>query len=162
MTRKKKPGKKVQVRGGKHPQAEGDVSGAKRPTARPHDRTTTHCIVWGFGLLDIEGAWSWLSVSATDDHHREVLRKLGQIEKSTWGEAIGSGSAGAIKAIPVENLCRDAQERLIELQQDDLDQVWEIRLSGVKRVWGARDGAVFRLLWWDPKHQVCPSHTRNT
>jgi hypothetical protein len=45
-------------------------------------------------------------------------------------------------------------ENLTEIDRDDLDHLWGIRLTGTERVWGMLDGAVFSLLWWDPDHLV--------
>ena len=71
------------------------------------------------------------------------------------------GRAG-IKNIKIDSLCKEAQNRLIELRFDDLDELWEFRLSGKERIWGTRFGAVIDLIWWDPNHEVCPSKKKHT
>ena len=36
------------------------------------------------------------------------------------------------------------------------------RISGPGRVWGIREEHVLDLLWWDPRHEVCPSPKKHT
>ena len=47
------------------------------------------------------------------------------------------------------------------------DIVEQIRAAGIMRmnmprIWGARRGDVFHVLWWDPEHEVWPSQLRYT
>ena len=84
---------------------------------------------------------------------------MGHIGASTFEEL--SGPSGN-KAIPIEHLCSDAQNRLRDLGLDDYDEVWEMRIGGKERVWGLRDASVMLLLWWDPEHEVCPSEKKHT
>jgi len=76
----------------------------------------------------------------------------------TWAEIHRSGS----HAIPIENLCSEAQKRLADIEQDDTDELYSFRVSGKERLWAVRLGQFARLLWWDPEHEVCPSHMRHT
>ncbi len=89
---------------------------------------------------------------------REVIDGLRPFESMTWGEIEGSRhhfiSRGSIIAA--------AQKRLRDTRQDDVDELFSLRLGGKKRVFGIRDGSVLRLLWWDPKHQICPSVPKHT
>jgi hypothetical protein len=64
---------------------------------------------------------------------------------------------GGAKSVPVDHLCREAQDRLIELERDDTEQLWELRIPTTDswRAWGLVDGAVFYFIWWDPDHTVC-------
>ncbi len=50
-----------------------------------------------------------------------------------------------------------AQSRLLHLKLDDEEELFRFRLDGESRVWGIREGRVFRILWWDPGHEICPS-----
>lgn len=36
------------------------------------------------------------------------------------------------------------------------------RITAKERVWGLLVEDVFYLLWWDPEHEVCPSHLKHT
>jgi len=126
---------------------------------------TEGCFVFRHELVDLDGPWPPTRV--TGDLLRTYYSRLGEMEGRTWNEAIrstntrkgrgGGGMVGAVKAIPVGDLCAAAQDRLAELRQDDRDELWEIRITSEARLWGIREGDRFYLLWWDPEHEVCPS-----
>ncbi|MDQ2731557.1 MAG: hypothetical protein M3Y56_07855, partial [Armatimonadota bacterium] len=65
---------------------------------------------------------------------------------------------------PVElgKLCKAAQDRLVEIRQDDAATLFSLRIGGQGRIWGVRDGPTLRILWWDPQHEVCPSLKKHT
>lgn len=48
------------------------------------------------------------------------------------------------------------------VDNDDLDQLFSLRLTVRKRVWGIKEGNIFWILWWDPEHEVCKSHKKHT
>ncbi|MGH9069353.1 MAG: hypothetical protein ACRD0J_17955 [Acidimicrobiales bacterium] len=87
------------------------------------------------------------------------MEKLGYYEGSTIDELAGPRG---LKRIPVDHLGATAKRRLGELDLDDYDSLWELHLTGKQRLWAVRDGPVLALLWWDPNHQVCPSHKKHT
>jgi hypothetical protein len=103
-------------------------------------------------MLDFEGSWGWKGFTAS--HIKALHEKCKAWETMRASEVFG---AGGNKLIPLGNLDRAARNRLKEIELDDLDGLWELRLSGEKRVWGTRVEHVFYLIWWDPKHTVCPS-----
>lgn len=45
---------------------------------------------------------------------------------------------------------------------DDVDDLYQLHVTGPKRVWGIRFGPYLKLLWWDPDHQVYPVRKRHT
>lgn len=55
--------------------------------------------------------------------------------------------------MPKNKLCKQAQNRLIELDLDDYDLFFQLKIQGLQRLWGIRDGGVFIILWWDPHHK---------
>lgn len=75
-----------------------------------------------------------------------------------WSEILNRNS----HAVPISKICPEAQGRLKELKQDDVDELISLRLTGKKRVWGIRDQNILKILWWDPEHTVCPSLKRHT
>jgi len=88
----------------------------------------------------------------------DVLDKLTAFESMTWAAILGTDH----HEILVGSLCKEAQDRLATLKLDDLDTVLSLRLTALERVIGYRqDGAVY-LLWWDPRHEVCPSNLKYT
>lgn len=65
---------------------------------------------------------------------------------------------------PIEayKLQKFAQDRLAELQMDDLDLLWSIHVDGAFRIWGIRDASLLKILWIDPCHEICPSYKKHT
>jgi len=106
--------------------------------------------------MDVDGPWSFYRKASKD--LRNILEKLGQFESMTWGQLKGCGH----HAVPGDSLASEARKRLREIKQDDIAELFSLRLSGKQRVWGILDGAVLRLLWWDPEHKICPSPRRHT
>lgn len=82
---------------------------------------------------------------------------LAEVEKFTWASA-----APRVKSVPASGICKDARDRLGDIERDDIDDLVEIRLGNKPRVWGVRRGHVFHVLWWDPDHTVWPTEPRNT
>jgi len=111
-------------------------------------------IAWRIQDLDPEGGWGWQDVSRATVVER-ILYKLAHFETMTFPD-IERAVKGSHN-VSYDQLCRDAQKRLEERGLEDLDQLFSLRLSGKERIWGIREGNVLRILWWDPKHQVCPS-----
>ena len=145
--RNKRPRQGAEVRGGKH--------AAVAPDAQPSS-TAHEGVSWGFRYLDHADGWCWFALEG--DKRREVLRKLGELESCTWGELGRVKSAGSCKPVEIDKIpTKAAKDRLVDLQLDDRDHIWEIRLSGTERLWGFRERHVFQLLWWDPDHTVWPS-----
>jgi hypothetical protein len=112
--------------------------------------------IWRFGILDFDGEWHWNLDAAT---LRNVRDKLVGFESMTWAEIEGKRhhylSAGSVS--------KTALDRLEEIRQDDAaDLLFSLACSGPERLIGIRAGREFRLLWWDPEHEVCPSSKKNT
>lgn len=113
---------------------------------------------WRVDLVDFDGNWGWEKATARVVLS-EVVPKLHNFETMNWADVEGpSGS----HFVSVDSLCDGAQERLKEINQVDLDKLFSLRITGERRLWGVRDGHVLRVLWWDPKHEVCPSHKKHT
>ncbi len=64
--------------------------------------------------------------------------------------------------IAIEKLSKEAQQRLSQIQLDDLDELYSIRLNGRGRVFCVHRPQYMRVLWFDPEHQVCPSTLKHT
>jgi hypothetical protein len=135
----------------REPKGPGKLRRDPRAVEVPDD--STEKIVWRLARLDLDGEWGWRKLDA--GHLERVVQQLKHFEGMTIGELFNRGGN---KRIPAENICKDARDRLDEIQADDLDELWELRLTGKNRVWGSRSGHVYHVLWWDPEHTVCPSH----
>lgn len=106
--------------------------------------------------MDLDGPWHWNNL---DPHHlKDFLAKVLQSQKLSWQSLRDNGS----HLVDVSKLIPTAQKRLRDIGQDDLDQLYSLRLTGIKRVWGIKEGNILWLLWWDPSHEICPSAKKHT
>ena len=102
----------------------------------------------------MDGPYGWNFVSESDI--RQVLDALRSFESMSW-IAIKSSTSHNSHFIAVDSLSQRARQRLNEIEQDDVDQLFSLRLSGLKRIFGFLDNGILSILWWDPEHAVCPS-----
>lgn len=92
---------------------------------------------------------------------QRIQERISAFESMTWGEIlVRDGKEN--HAIPVCDLNCDARNRLVELKQDDIDELVSLRFSARERIFGIREGAVLKLLWWDPMHLICPAPKKHT
>jgi hypothetical protein len=113
---------------------------------------------WRLGEIDWDGPWGWEKVELSE-LIRVVIPKLHDYESMTWAEVEGpSGS----HAVGLDQVCSQAQTRLEELGKGELETLFSVRITGERRVWGVKDVAILRVLWWDPNHSVCPSIKKHT
>jgi hypothetical protein len=143
---------------GRQPASVITTGAQKKPIPAAPRTESGATIVWRFSMLDLKGPWGWKDFSGAV-HATQLSEKATGWESMKEGEFFGPGGN---KLIPIGNLCAEAQRRLEELELDDHDGLWELRLSGKPRLWGLRSGHVFYPLWWDPKHTVCPSKKKHT
>ncbi|WP_329220603.1 hypothetical protein [Streptomyces microflavus] len=139
-----------------------------RGVATPGELDEQHP-VWRTSLLDREhaGSWSW---EITDVTLLKIITLLSDMERLTWREIRqqqtgGNRRRGAKhKPIPRDHLCKEAQERLEELQLDDFEELFRFRTGNMERLWGVLSGdnpKVFYPIWWDADHLVCPTKDQN-
>lgn len=74
----------------------------------------------------------------------------------TWNEILVKGKKRN-HSVAITQLCAQAQKRLRDSGQADLEELVSLRLSGPERVWGILREGVLAVIWWDPNHEVCPS-----
>ena len=84
------------------------------------------------------------------------MPKLCNFESMTWSE-IMRASGGRSKGnnshfVKVKSLTPDAKRRLAEIGQDDVSDLFSLRLSATERIYGIRDRRALKLLWYDPHH----------
>ena len=142
----------------KHPGVKSWPVADKQPRTGPrrdpsdHDRET---IAWVFGIVDMQGPWGWRT-TAVKVWWNKILPKLQDFESMTWSE-IMQGSGGRKRGtnshyVEVRLLTSQAKRRLAEIVQEDVSQLFSLRLSGTERIYGIREGRVLKLLWYDPHH----------
>lgn len=154
--RSKRPSSPYADRGGqKSPRS--DFAGENRKTPRGGAPDSAGQFpLWAFRIVDLGGPWCWSALGG--DALREVLQRMRELESMTWHAITETGS----HFIDISSLSKPARNRLMEIQQDDVDQLYSLRMTGRRRIFGIRDGGVLRVLWWDPEHEVCPAPRKHT
>lgn len=107
-------------------------------------------MAWRFGAGDRGGTWAWTDCQ---DAAHDILTKLGDFEKLSFTELGQQGSHW----VEAAKICKEARDRLIQIEQDDVDQLFSFRLGNRGRVWCITEGHLMRVLWWDPQHSVWPT-----
>lgn len=131
----------------------------KTPRTEPFLPPNQRNPVWQFRGIDLDSSCEWGWEKSTREVLKKLVERLSSFELMTWQQIEeGTGS----HPIEMEDLCSDARKRLADLKQDDLDELFSLRISGKERVWGIREEHVLRILWWDPEHSVCPSEKKHT
>ncbi len=142
------------ARHGRTPRVAHEPHPKKRPSTGSIDPEANSRlpVTWRLNRVDLGGSWGW------DRLIREqvagLLVQLVALERQTFAELRQRQLANSI---PIAEICREAQERLVEIEQNDTDEIWELRIptNDNWRAWGSVTGAVFSLIWWDPEHTVC-------
>lgn len=149
MPRQDRQVKAVPPAGGKSVRTGGDP-----------DSANSKLPVWSIKYFDHDGPWGRHLCDKDDALWACIFVKLRHYESRTWAEITQNKKRD--HPVSVDGLTKEARKRLTDLGLDDIESLFRLRLDGTQRVWGIRDREVFRLLWWDPDHEICESHLRNT
>jgi len=114
---------------------------------------------WRISKMEFSAPFGWHILDANGI--ASILEKLANFETMTWREILLDAKKQNHN-VSVDKLIKEAQDRLTEISLDDLDELTSLHLTGKGRVWGIIDQGVMNLLWWDPDHQVSPSHKKHT
>lgn len=150
--------KKKSLRGPKQPAHQAQPPEGKAPRAAESPSSNdAKVIAWHLRTIDQHGPYGWGKIEKTT-LWASVLSKVTSLESTTWADLMNNGS----HPIPVKDLCQAARSRLKKIKQDDVDELFSLRLTGKQRIWGIRDQNILKVLWWDPEHEVCPSAKSHT
>ncbi|MDP8223216.1 MAG: hypothetical protein P9L99_07655 [Candidatus Lernaella stagnicola] len=114
--------------------------------------------------IDLDGPYGWKNVS-TDALLFEVIKCLQDHEARQWKEVLNDHDSKGHKKnhdMPVDKLVTLAQKRLQEINKEEEDSLFSLRVSGKQRLWGIRKSSTLYLLWWDPDHKVYSVKRRHT
>jgi len=139
-SRKYFPSKKKMARGGKKAKKNDDA----------------FC-VWDTTCIDCGGKWSWNEIDPKV-WWQYICPARENFQSMRWSEIIGNRH----HSIEVSEIIPEAQRRLEEISQHDIDFLCSFALGNLPRIWGIRDRRLFKVLWWDPKHEICPVDKPNT
>ncbi len=117
---------------------------------------------WHFRIMDLSGRWGFCPQSDSDGRIDPteatgvlqdlsyIREKLSDFETMKWSEISGHRH----HTILVEDISTEAQSRLEEIGQNDVDELFSFAFHGRGRLWGIRDNEYFKILWWDTGHEV--------
>lgn len=105
---------------------------------------------WRMNTVDLDGKWAWGKIP--NYSIPQFTEKFKQFESMTLQQLEDAGS----HSMPKDKICKEARERLAEIELDDIDELFSFRMAKRVRVWAIRDGSVFKLIWFDPHHTVYP------
>lgn len=112
-----------------------------------------------FDLLDDMDQWCLGSIKSEDLHL--LLTKMKHFESMRVKEIFHAGEEPG-KSYSMESIIKPAQERMRSRQLDDVDSIQRLNIGGAKRLYGLLKGKEFSVIWWDPKHEICPSPLKHT
>ena len=142
----------------KHPtQIFNPASGTKKPRGASFiPNIPEMSFQWRVDEIDFDGPYCWSEVDIK--LFVDLVNKLHHFETMKWSEIEG----GKNHFVDTDGVCKDAQDRLSEINKAHIDRLFSLRITGAKRIWGYRDVATLKVLWWDPEHSVCPSLLKHT
>ncbi len=115
-------------------------------------------VFWSFSLIDCDGRWGFNSICKNEFHHL-ITSEFKSKEGISWSALKSNGGSHSVEK---SKLIKAAQDRLADIHLDDIDELFSMRFTNKKRMWGIREGNVFKLLWWDPEHEIYPSLKKHT
>ena len=141
----------------KRPKHELQPSTAKKATHAPREDAEHKTLVWSLQLFDKQ---EWYDESYKHAPFVDIAAHMRAYETRTWADI--KSSSFRDHSVATKKLIPKARKRLQELRLDDLDELWRLRFTGKVRIWGIRMGREFRVLWWDPQHNICPAPKKHT
>ncbi len=112
---------------------------------------------WRLSLLELVDPFGWHRLSGQD--LKDIRSRLVSFESMTWSEILIRDKKHN-HFVRRDQICADAERRLKDIKQDDVDEIVSLKVMARERVWGIMDGGVLKILWWDPQHRICPSKPR--
>lgn len=116
---------------------------------------------WKISAMDIKvkEPCGWYKLDKKGLH--DLFEKLKSFESMRWSEILIKGKKHN-HSIERNKLSKEAQKHLQELGFEDVENVVSLRLSGMERIFGILELGIMKLLWWDPKHEICQSIKKHT
>lgn len=148
----------------RRPKALAPSAAARHGKAQAPPSTQHENPVFGFRHAQVSCDPRWAFRPSGEDAG-ELLEFMRQMALITWGEIEQmrhGGNARHRKHHECEVSRRWDASALADLEKHCLSEIFgetlfRFRLSGVKRLWGYREGATFHVVWWDPNHKVYPT-----
>ncbi len=85
-----------------------------------------------------------------------IVTRFHTLEGQTWAEIKLADNHNHSK--PIVELEGELQSRLKERDLDHLENLFQISVGNVPRIFGYREKQIFYPMWWDETHSICPTN----
>jgi hypothetical protein len=125
----------------------------------PSQASTIHNVpTWGFEWLDYHG--EYCLKKADEQEARAITRFLAEYGRKKWSDIDRDSSHHHISK---GSLSKDVEKYLQKINKTDFaDDLFSFRVTSENRLIGLRLDCKFEALFWDPRHQICPSVKKHT
>lgn len=133
------------------------VSATKTPSFLGPLNIDNRHIAWRFSKADLSGPYTCAGFSHVD--FQQLWNRLRYFEQMNVAQM---RDAGSYHPKPVADMSRRDRDRLMQLQLDDVEELYSFAIDGPCRMWCIKYENIFLILWWDRNHEVSPvakSHT---
>ena len=116
-------------------------------------------IIWLFDRPDKAGEYAFDTAKiAADNNLKKIFDSILEYSKLTWGEVLKhTHDANKSKHHFLTSISDTAYKRLLALHlEEEADALFSFALTNKLRIIGIRNKQFFSVLWYDPKHEVCP------
>lgn len=150
---------------GKTPRLPKAPMGPKQPILETApDAYKDDLLNWAISAFDVDGPWG-VSALAGANWKKHLALHCKSFETMTWDEIEQNKRNN--HSVDTQKLSSRAKARLKVLRLEDTDSLFSLRLEGVVRIYGIRDRATLKILWFDPWHNeasraVYPSRQKHT
>jgi len=163
LEREKKEGKKARLL------ASLNVETSKQPrTQRDPNSIMQLNMKWCCKQADLDGKWSWGQERqwSEQDWNTIIQPNLEMFSGLTWADIFAQQTGTKERhnkhhEMEISEIITEAINRWEEIELDQYDTIFRFRLSGKKRLWGYRITHTFKLVWWDPTHQIYPTKKKS-
>ena len=137
-----------------------------KTTVRVSESSENLKVLWLFDRLDKSGKFAF-DISRPDFDHKGFLDKLISYSSMTWSgvrrQTHDDGKSKHHFLSDAGMFSDEARARIDKLQLwEDTDRIFSFAFSNMLRIIGIRDRERFHVIWYDAKHEFCPSHLRRT
>lgn len=120
-------------------------------------------VIWTFESIDKDGYFAF-DLKREDFNLPEVFDKMLSYSTMTWTDVkkcTHDDGKSKHHIIDVDGFSQKAKERFVFMRLDEnSDNIFSFALQNKLRIVGIRDGKFFRVLWYDPKHEIYPSRKK--
>lgn len=117
-------------------------------------------VAWCFDRIDRNGKFAF-DVSSSNFDHKEIIDKLISYGSMTWVDLkkqTHDNKKSKHHFLSPDKVSPEALSRIKSLLlEEEVDSVFSFAFQNLLRIVGVRKDEKFYIMWYDPKHEFCPS-----